>query len=265
MGLTFRQAKIYLLLTRTGKQKATAISKTANADRSNVYQTLAQLQKKGLVAKILGKPTLYEAIPVQEAITNILEHKKKQYYKICEEAKEILRIIPANKMSSQKETEFRVTSYGKEAELKKVTHTCDTAEESIDLLLNKITFHTGVINYAEPHIKAMKRGVKYRIITEYTNPKPILKTLQTLMAEPNFQIKHIHYTPKVEICITDKRNAAISLIPNRGIGERPTLGTTNLGCLEIFQIFFDSIWNQAHEYKLKKISNRISRQKQVMS
>lgn len=252
LGLTSRQAKIYQVLLKNGKQKARTISRTINADRANVYQTLFQLQKKGLVIKILAKPTLYEAAPLNDAVTNILERKKKQYYKICEYAKELLR-SSSNKMLYQKGTEeFSVVKFGKETHLKKIKEFCDSAEESTDLFLKKKLFLNGLINHYEPHMEAMKRGVKYRVITEHTNPKPILKILQTLMAEPNFQIKHLLNTPKIAgFGIIDGKYVGICLLSNIGIGEGSRLLTTNTCFLEIFQSFFDNMWNQARAQEWK--------------
>jgi sugar-specific transcriptional regulator TrmB len=251
LGLTSRQAKIYQLLLKNGGQKARTISRTINADRGNVYQTLFQLQKKGLLKKILAKPTLYEAVPLQDAVTNILEHKKKQYQKLSEHAQELLLSNSINKMCSQKGMEeFSIVKFGKELHLKKIADTCDTAEERVDLLLNKKYFFNGLINHYEPYMEALKRGVKYRVIIEHTNPKPVLKILQTLMSEPNFQIKHVPDKLKTAgFGIKDEKCIGISLLSNVGIGESPILVTINPGFLEIFQSFFDNMWNRAQEYK----------------
>ena len=258
MGLTLRQAKIYLCLIRTGKQKATTLSKIANIDRSNTYQALAQLHKKGLVTKILGKPTVYEAIDIQEGIATLLEHQKEQYNKINEKAEKLLQLIHPKKALSYRELEeFKIAKYGKETELKKIGLCCVTAKESIDLLLNKKTFHVGVVGNIEPHIEAMKRGVKYRMIIEKIEPKQIPKTFQKLRAELNFQIKYICNTPNAEMVIRDKNSGFISLLPNRDIGKKPILITKNVGCIEIFQTFFDTMWKQAKPYKINKTKQHL--------
>lgn len=76
------------------------------------------------------------------------------------------------------------------------------------------------------------------------------------MKEPNFQVRYITYTPNVEICITDNKTAGIALIPDKGVGDRPTLQSTHTGCMEIFQTYFDLLWNQALEYKPYDISSK---------
>lgn len=51
-GLTPNEAKLYLLLLKEGPGKATALAAKAGMQRMGVYDTLRQLEKKGLTGKV---------------------------------------------------------------------------------------------------------------------------------------------------------------------------------------------------------------------
>ncbi len=51
LGFNITQAKLYLALSKLGEADARTLSKEANVPRPEVYRTLDELQKKGLVEK----------------------------------------------------------------------------------------------------------------------------------------------------------------------------------------------------------------------
>ena len=79
LGLTPLQAKIYITLVKCGKQKVQKIAEKIGTDRANTYQGISQLQKRGLVRKILGSPVIYEAVSLQESIKLLLKQKEIEY------------------------------------------------------------------------------------------------------------------------------------------------------------------------------------------
>jgi sugar-specific transcriptional regulator TrmB len=260
LGLTSLQAKIYLILVETGKEKAMTISKKADVDRANTYQTLRRLHKMGLVEKTLGKPNLYEALPMQKGIAILLQKKQYQYIKIQKEADELLRQTHAKKEMLQEVTEgFKIIQPTRESLLQRITKFCSVAQDSWDLMLNKRIFLDYMINFPEPHLECMKRGVKYRVIIEKIDPKPILKPLKRLMKESNFRIRYISRPPRVVMTIRDRKQVDLCLQENRGIGEGPILQQINSSCVEVFQVYFDRIWYHTLEYKLNDISHKRKR------
>ncbi len=248
LGLTGLQAKLYVQLAMTGRQKATELSNLTNTDKSSTYQSLKQLEKIGLVAKILAKPTLYEAIPIEEGITALLEYKKEQYYKVHDKAEKLLRTIPKKNVSQKNEAEeFRLQKFVKETALEKIAQSTNVVQKSFDILLNDHVFLDSLINMPEPHIKCMKRGIKYRVIVEKTNWKPIWNSLQKLIAQPNFQIRYILNPPPIVFIITDEMYVGVPLSANKVLGEGIDLQFRHPGCREVFQFYFDSLWNQANK------------------
>ncbi len=251
LGLTLLQARIYTVVLDAGKEKIQTISKIANVDRSNTYRTILHLQNIGLVEKMLGSPNIYEAIPIKDAVSILIDLKKDEYDKIQKVATELMRKGLTNDSGlSEKEYEFKIIRMGKRAGIKLVIDACKNIRESFDLLNNKQTLCDCVIDLAEEQLTCLRRGIKYRMVTEKINSKPILKKLALLMSEPNFQIRYIPEAPEAEMAILDKKVAHIdilSYLPSKG---RTQLITNHPACIKMFQNHFDKIWNEAQEYSL---------------
>ena len=252
LGLTPLQAKIYMVLIQIGKEKIQTIAKEANTDRANTYQAIAQLQKIGLIEKILSRPNFYQALPLEDGISTLLRYKERQYSEIQKQAQELRQLQQHSRtVLKEKEYEFKVYAREKGKLLDTIRNSMIYAQESFDLLLNSKSFCTCVLDLAKDQLGCIRRGVKYRLITPRMNlDSKQMKILQTLIAQPNFQIKFISYTPNSELIIRDKKKVSVTLLPNAGLGEGRILTSDHQGCIEMFQNHFDTIWDQAENSEI---------------
>jgi sugar-specific transcriptional regulator TrmB len=252
LGLTPLQARIYMILYYSGKNKVLAISKNANIDRSNTYRTILQLENIGLVTKIIGTPNVYQALALKDAVSSLVNSRKMEYNKVQNTAQELM-----NKYSllsaklPEKNHEFRMIKMTKDAEQEEIINRCKIIRESNDLLINKKTFLQGMIDLAPEQLACIRRGVKFRVITEKIKTQRILKKLKPFIAEPNFQIRYTLNAPESELEINDKKIAHVLLVPFSGLGERTMLIVDHQGCVEMFRSHFEKVWNEAQEYDLK--------------
>lgn len=75
-GLTSNEAKIYLLLVQQGRMKATELAKRSGLHRITIYDTLEQLQRKGLTGKAeVGGVLSFEASP-PVALLSFVDEKR---------------------------------------------------------------------------------------------------------------------------------------------------------------------------------------------
>ncbi len=247
-GLTSLQAMVYLTLIQTGKETVSNLSKRIDTDRSNVYQAISQLQKLGLLEETLGTINLWEAVPLKEGISALLRRKEEQYLKIQSELVSLLNEIHSENVNRVETSNFKILNFNKEKTLNEVSRVCAETKESHDILVNRKAFFVGVLGKSEDYLSAVNRGVKYRVIVEKSKNNLIDKDeFQSLVKEPNFQIRYVPFTPKVEVSICDNRVVWVPLLENAGIGEGFILFLSHPGCIEIFQNYFDDLWNQAEK------------------
>jgi sugar-specific transcriptional regulator TrmB len=77
LGLTHTQAKVYVALLQLKKANARKLQNLTNIARQDVYITLSELRGKDLVEKVIAKPTQYIPVPSKEAISILLQKRKK--------------------------------------------------------------------------------------------------------------------------------------------------------------------------------------------
>ncbi len=248
-GLTTLQATVYLFLVQTGKQTGSFIANKLNTDRSNVYQAISQLHKIGLVEQILGTPIIWEAVPLQEALSILLECKKEEYNKIQSDLNGLLQMARVKNATTEKDNySFKIlNSPSKEKTFREISRFCANLKESCDILINNKTFFTTTLGNADDHIAAMKRGVTYRVIVSELNMEWKQENLKRLITEPNFNMKYISFVPEVQLAMHDEKEVWVNLSKISGPEKDSFLYVNHPGCVEIFQSFFEGLWNKAAE------------------
>lgn len=82
IGLSNKQANVYLALLGLGEAKITDIAKQANLKRPTVYLIIEELELLGLVSKIIkGKQKIYSAAHPKR-ISELLEFRKNQFQEL---------------------------------------------------------------------------------------------------------------------------------------------------------------------------------------
>ena len=89
LGLSGRQARVYLALLRAGGAKAKALAELALVERQEVYGLVEALKELGLVVENLTVPTSYTATPIAEGIKLLLEQKTDELTTISKKAKQL--------------------------------------------------------------------------------------------------------------------------------------------------------------------------------
>ena len=90
LGLTEREAKIYLVSLELAKATAYEIAKKVNVSRPTVYRVLKDLEKKKLVSQVRSKNKNYFTASSPEELLGILKIKRREAE---EQEREFLRII----------------------------------------------------------------------------------------------------------------------------------------------------------------------------
>lgn len=77
LGLTKNEAKAYHTLVKLGRSSARIIAEDSGVPRSKVYETLENLEKRGIIKKVTGtNPTEFDPAPVDAALDHLEEKVK---------------------------------------------------------------------------------------------------------------------------------------------------------------------------------------------
>ena len=94
LGLSKNEVKVYIALSKLKEATANKIADKSKVHRTNVYDTLERLIKKGLVSYIYIKGTKYFRITNPNNLVNMLENKKKQLAKVLPQLKLTEKLSP---------------------------------------------------------------------------------------------------------------------------------------------------------------------------
>ncbi len=247
LGLTFLQAKTYLALAKLGKADVRTISKASNVARQDIYRIMPALQNLGLIEKILTTPTIYQVNPINESLCILLQNKTQEFIELQTKIKGLLNNLQNRKDEitlQDEDHQFSIIS-SKILLLKKLAKGENTTQTSIDVV-GKYEGIKYMLFYRFRDIKrALKRGVKIRLITErHEDDKSLQKTIQTLKINQLFEIRYLPAPIPVKTVILDRTevNMCIAISPAKDV---PSLWSNNPNFVKVMVAYFEELWNKA--------------------
>jgi sugar-specific transcriptional regulator TrmB len=246
LKLTVVQAKVYIALAKLGTSTAKPITKEAHVASQDVYRVLGELQEKGLVQKLIAKPAMYKATPINEGLPILLQNKKEEYTEIEKQVKKVAKDFQENLNQNieQEELQFSITS---EWMLLSNMHEkmSDATEKRIAIILPGKISERRLFRYSPSLKRAMRRGVKIRLITETNDGEAITKNKnrEPLSKEPTFEQR---YLPKNNIQfgmhIFDEQEVTLALSEKKPM---LSLWTNNAHVAKLAGAYFENLWNTA--------------------
>jgi sugar-specific transcriptional regulator TrmB len=201
IGLSDKEASVYLNLLSSGHSSAAEISRTTNIKRPTVYTILESLSKKGLASETTqGNKTRYQAEP-PERLETFVERQKNL---LEEKSKTLHSVIPELKIMQRESSDKPIVKYyeGKEgvlSSLEELFNAKEKSEESIYFIypkdkVDEIWTEKDRVAYKN---KRMTVGLKSK--TVYTWPQSQIG--DTSDGSERFKIDQEKYPLKADIAI----------------------------------------------------------------
>ncbi len=256
LGFTANQAKVYLALIDREFSAVKEIQKTSEVPRQEIYKILSTLQEMGLLQSTLTRPVMFKTIPIQQAVSFLLERKIKETENLQKEAESLVENYQHENHNNQVQ-EFKpqfVLISKQEASITKRRDEIDNAQLSLDFITSWKRFPLTIRTFRENGKKALERKVKIRVILE----KP--KDMNELPEEmydfekfSNYQLRYIIDPPKAIAAIFDKKKAIIKTSALGGLADAPALWSDNPCFLSILSDYFELMWITAIEHSPEQI------------
>jgi sugar-specific transcriptional regulator TrmB len=167
LGLTERQAKIFLALLQTDSAGTDEISKLSCVHRQDIYRVLDSLQEIGLVETKLAFPMRFSAVSVEEALKILVEKKKWQFDNIHLKIQQMLKRFEERNLQTLKRIEkpyFNIIHGGGNG--RRLQCAIENSCKSIEIVTGAKRFHQGFSYFDNEFKDLLGRGVLIRVITE---------------------------------------------------------------------------------------------------
>ena len=254
-GLTPNQAKVYLAVCRLGIAQVGRISKVSKVRREDIYRLLPSLEKLGLIEKVLGTPTKIRAIPVEDGLSLLVKQEEDKTHKKMAELKakkdEFMKVFKASSKAMVEEVEGAEFSLitEKAAIINKATLFLKKLEREVDIISSRLQLTQMIGIYSELFKKALKKGVRFRVITEMPEDEDQIPRIieERLSPGASFKLRYAESLPS-HYMIVDNKEMMIATSTDAALGERPSLWTNNASLIEPLQIAFEDLWHTAIDW-----------------
>lgn len=248
LGLSGRQARVYLALLRVGDAKARSIAGLAGVPRQEVYGLLVELAHLGLVNQKLTVPISYSAKPLSEVIKMLFDQKECELALIARKAKKLTKKLnqtqPIAANNALPKPCFGIVSEGERG--KKYQTAIQQTQHTIQATTSWTRFKQLCFHFETQLTDALKRGVKVSIVTEkpanHQLPKWVNPARQKYL---HFKLKTITVLPEAAVTIFDCADVAVAFSPSIKLTKGPDLWTSHPALIAPYQTYFYSVWVEA--------------------
>ena len=249
VGLTKIQAKLYMTLLRFEEADGKTLSKKANVPRPEVYRALGELEKKGLVEKVISTPYRFKATPLDFGMQILITQRARHFKEIQEKAKQLLRKHQTSKpdtLLNQKSKFTMIEGRLRLIQVIKLQH--NNAQLSVDILTTLARWMQILHFCFENYEKAIARGVKYRVVLEAVN-KEIMsyENIRALLEKQNFNLRLSRSPLKTNAAIFDQNELTINFYPAAPLGDSPLIWTNHPSFISMCQDHFEAAWKTARK------------------
>jgi sugar-specific transcriptional regulator TrmB len=252
LGLTLKQARVYLALARSGPSKILAISKISNVTRPDVYAALEKLLEGGLVERIIKRPIEYKAIPLSKGLSLLLKVKTDQFERVRTET-EFLRVTVRleeieHPDHSAENPQFVLVPKGK-AVIDKIAASIENAQRSIDLVVSWKRFAHGV---ADTFIESVEKAWAKKVNIRFTVERPPKgKTAKQLIdffrSKPCTQLRFADRQPNTVFGIYDKKEVFVIVYSKTDIQSSSALWSNDEALVSLASEHFEMLWHTSKE------------------
>ncbi|MCW4029882.1 MAG: hypothetical protein NWE92_09595 [Candidatus Bathyarchaeota archaeon] len=242
LGLTVRQAHVYLALLKTGDAKVQDISGSSGVNRQELYRLLDGLLQLGLVQRHVSAPSTFEATPISEAVAMLLERKTIQWSGLCQKAKQLTeRLSQSLPVAVDVKPCFGTVIEGDRG--KKYVKTLKQTRQTIEIITSWKRFKQLSRLLEVPLNKALSRGVTLRVLTEKPYSHQLPKWVQdALLGSGRFELRLQLQSLSAVVAIFDHATVAIAFSPETSLARGPELWSVNPALTKPCQAYFDAVW-----------------------
>ncbi len=242
LGLSERQARVYLALLKAGGAGARVVAGLAGVPRQEAYGLLSELQRLGLARQNLTVPASYSATPFVEGVRLLLERKTQELTTLTAKANQLTSNLPQAQLAAPVASK---PCFGEILEGEGGKHyqtAIEQAQVSVWVVSSWARFKQFSFRYETQLRAALKRDVLLWFVAEKPPSHLLPKWINSGLPKYKFRLKTTPNQPEATIIIFDGAQAAITYDKNVSIAQGVDLWTTHPALVAICEAYFFRVW-----------------------
>ena len=253
LGLTEYEARIYLVLVRKGPIKAGELSFFGQIPRAKTYGAINELERKGLVRIIPGKPEVYSAVSPGEVLMPMVNKRARELTDASGIVESLMLTFETNKYVKRegpKEADGFWEIQGRQGVFNKISQIISDATRSV----NYCTSAPGLVRAYKVHCDALEKVSRRGVTVHVLSP---LDQENTIIAREISEILDFKVLDKPFgqnfVTVDGRELVVIETLPEdlrTDQGADKGVWTTNRLMVELHNQLFDRIWSSIPPRKI---------------
>jgi sugar-specific transcriptional regulator TrmB len=257
LGLTHTEAKVYITLLSLKTATAKDTHKDSKIARQEVYRVLSDLEEKGLIEKIIARPSQFKPIPARDAVAILIQNRNKQSLQLQKKAIKQFRNLAIERVEAlphSSSSQFVMLSKNEidpAGPIGKIGKAIYKAQKNV---MCSITFP--VFNKAkliDEHIwkKVAGRGVRFKfIISRESNADEEFNPGQILENNDCFEVRWATNVIPASMLLIDRREVFCRLGHDT---DGPVLWSNNFFFVAMIIDYFETKWKSLERISKKDV------------
>jgi sugar-specific transcriptional regulator TrmB len=249
LGLSLNQARVYLAILKLEKTTVGQAAKFSKVRREDVYRIMPNLEKMGLIERLMGKPTVIRATPISDALSFLVAEEKSKFDARLTGMRTKVQTLSLKdwKQPLTGEESIYILIAEKKAILAKTSELIRNSRKEVSLIADKARIIPTLSQFSKECRQAIKKGSQIRLIFEGDSHSVFLKEkVQKLVDGKSVHIK-FHQEPLNHFIMSDDKEALITTSKESGLGESTSLWTNNSNLIGLLRTAFESDWQKAED------------------
>lgn len=256
-GLTETQAKVFIAAIQLENPTVSEIAESAKVRREEVYRLLPELEKMGLIERLLGKPLRLRSPDPKSSISTLLklerERARDRISELSVKSRDLLQQLDEHDTSVD-DVEILTSEFSliqeKESIRTNLSELIDNSTKRLDLLFSRPDLTWLLSTQGEALRSAMERGVKVRIMSEPPTERDRLpRILERRFPESlDVELKYL-LSPAAFFIVADLAQLIFITSGAHHLPVANCLWTNNESLIALTHKDFEERWNESAYWK----------------
>lgn len=245
LALSGTQSKVCLALARIGQSTIRGIAEASAVGRPDAYRAVVELEKKGLIEKIVSTPTEYELLPLSDVLSILIGQRETESRELQERSASLQKEYEnLTDKQSAKGTQIVSVPSGK-AFSNRQQKLIENSKKSICVIADQKKL-THFLDYIERIFKsAMKKELNIRIVTEKRKNNSLTERVFSLQRKAHLEIRFVSILSPLSLAIFDEKE--ILLCTKAQSENDSVVYSNNSSLVELSRSHFNDTWFLAVE------------------
>ena len=250
LGLTERQARVYLTLLQIGSSGAESISKLSLVHRQEIYRVTSCLQEMGLVEIKVTSPTVFSPVPVKDALEILVNKKTGELDKVRNQTKSLIeRYNHASLPAASANKPYFTIAGGNEC-LRKLQSALEESCASVKIACSLRRFCQGFTIHEDLVKNALKKKIDFQVVTERPNGESFPKWISQILLKPppNFRLRIVREILPTAMALYDNTKLCVAIDAMSDL-RTPQLWSNSESLIALSREYFENKWVRSELYQ----------------